>query len=282
MQMNGSEENAIEIQDLGLTYKSENNVFEALRNINLAVRKGEFICIIGSSGCGKSTLLSVLAGLHRPTSGSVKINGKEIQGAGEERAVVFQNYSLFPWMTAKQNIAFAVYETAKKRAKLGKGAKLSRRESQRIAADYLSKVDLRYFEDKLPGELSGGMQQRVAIARAMATDPEILLMDEPFGALDPKIRLNLQSLLLKLWSEDEKKKTVIFVTHDMDEAILLADKIVFMLPQRIHSVIDVDFPRPRLKKDILSQAKSRDVYERINALFDEQIDFVSETDKGGL
>lgn len=280
--MDSTEANAIEINNLCLKYWSENSMYEALRNINLTVRKGEFICIIGSSGCGKSTLLSVLSGLNKPSSGSVRVNGAEIDGAGEERAVVFQSYSLFPWMSAKQNIAFAVYETAKKRAKLGKGARLSKKESQKIAMDFLAKVDLKYFEDKLPGELSGGMQQRVAIARAMATNPEILLMDEPFGALDPKIRQNLQSLLLKLWGEDSNKKTVVFVTHDMDEAILLADRIVFMLPQRIHSVIDVDFPRPRQKKDILAQPASRAVYERINALFDEQVDFVSESDKGAL
>ncbi len=280
--MDSTEANAIEINNLCLKYWSENSMYEALRNINLTVRKGEFICIIGSSGCGKSTLLSVLSGLNKPSSGSVRVNGAEIHGAGEERAVVFQSYSLFPWMSAKQNIAFAVYETAKKRAKLGKGARLSKKESQKIAMDFLAKVDLKYFEDKLPGELSGGMQQRVAIARAMATNPEILLMDEPFGALDPKIRQNLQSLLLKLWGEDSNKKTVVFVTHDMDEAILLADRIVFMLPQRIHSVIDVDFPRPRQKKDILAQPASRAVYERINALFDEQVDFVSESDKGAL
>lgn len=280
--MDSTEANAIEINNLCLKYWSENSMYEALRDINLTVRKGEFICIIGSSGCGKSTLLSVLSGLNKPSSGSVRVNGAEIDGAGEERAVVFQSYSLFPWMSAKQNIAFAVYETAKKRAKLGKGVRLSKKESQKIAMEFLAKVDLKYFEDKLPGELSGGMQQRVAIARAMATNPEILLMDEPFGALDPKIRQNLQSLLLKLWGEDSNKKTVVFVTHDMDEAILLADRIVFMLPQRIHSVIDVDFPRPRQKKDILAQPASRAVYERINALFDEQVDFVSENDKGAL
>ncbi len=280
--MDSTEANAIEINNLCLKYWSENSMYEALRDINLTVRKGEFICIIGSSGCGKSTLLSVLSGLNKPSSGSVRVNGAEIDGAGEERAVVFQSYSLFPWMSAKQNIAFAVYETAKKRARLGKGTRLSKKESQKIAMEFLAKVDLKYFEDKLPGELSGGMQQRVAIARAMATNPEILLMDEPFGALDPKIRQNLQSLLLKLWGEDSNKKTVVFVTHDMDEAILLADRIVFMLPQRIHSVIDVDFPRPRQKKDILAQPASRAVYERINALFDEQVDFVSESDKGAL
>ena len=275
-------QNVIEIKNLNLTYKADNSTFEALKDINLNIKKGEFICIIGSSGCGKSTLLSVLEGLNKPTSGSIKINGKEIDGAGSERSVVFQNYSLFPWMSAKQNIAFAVYENARKRAREGNGKKLSRRESQKIARDFLSKVDLNKCEDKLPGELSGGMQQRVAIARAMATNPEILLMDEPFGALDPKIRLNLQSLLLRLWDNDKEKKTVIFVTHDMDEAILLADKIVFMLPKRIHSVIDIDFPRPRQKNDILSQPKTRKIYEQITALFDEQVDYLTESDKGAL
>ena len=280
--MASNEENIIDIEKLFLSYKTESKTFEALRNINLSIKEGEFVCIIGSSGCGKSTLLSVLAGLNKASSGSVKIHGKVVDRPGEERAVVFQNYSLFPWMTAQENIGFAVYETAKKRAKLGKGKKITKKESLEIASDFISKVDLKYFENKLPGELSGGMQQRVAIARAMATSPEILLMDEPFGALDPKIRLNLQKLLLKLWEEEEKKKTIIFVTHDMDEAILLADRIVFMLPGQIHSVINIDFPRPRVKDDILSQPKMRAVYEKINELFEQQNDFVPVRDQGGL
>ena len=146
-------------------------------------------------------MLSVLEGLHKATSGSVKINGKEINGAGVERAVVFQSYSLFPWMTAQKNVAFAVYENAKKR-----GKKISKKEANEVALTFLKKVELNTFEDKLPGELSGGMQQRVAIARAMACSPEILLMDEPFGALDAKIRENLQNLVLKMWREDENKK----------------------------------------------------------------------------
>ena len=260
-----SEENSkpvIEIKNLGLTYESEENSFVALRNINLTINKGEFICIVGSSGCGKSTLLSVLEGLHSATSGSVRINGKEIHGSGVERAVVFQSYSLFPWMTALQNVAFAVYETSKKR-----GEKISKKKSAEIALTFLKKVELNGFENKLPGELSGGMQQRVAIARAMACDPEILLMDEPFGALDAKIRENLQNLLLKMWREDEKKKTVVFVTHDLNEAELLADRIVFMIPKQIYAVIDDTLPRPRNYPSIQESAEYKALYQKLVKYF---------------
>ena len=260
-----SEENSkpvIEIKNLGLTYESEENSFVALRNINLTINKGEFICIVGSSGCGKSTLLSVLEGLHSATSGSVRINGKEIHGSGVERAVVFQSYSLFPWMTALQNVAFAVYETSKKR-----GEKISKKKSAEIALTFLKKVELNGFENKLPGELSGGMQQRVAIARAMACDPEILLMDEPFGALDAKIRENLQNLLLKMWREDEKKKTVVFVTHDLNEAELLADRIVFMIPKQIYAVIDDTLPRPRNYPSIQESAEYKELYQKLVKYF---------------
>ena len=158
-----TDEVAIEIKNLGLVYESENSIYEALKDINLDIKKGEFICIVGQSGCGKSTLLSVLEGLNKATSGTVKINGRNISGPGVERAVVFQNYSLFPWMTARENVSFAVYETMKK-----KGEKISHKAADEIADDFLKKVELNRYEDKLPGELSGGMQQRVAIARAMA------------------------------------------------------------------------------------------------------------------
>lgn len=252
----------IEIENLTLTYESEENSYTALQNINLTINRGEFICIVGSSGCGKSTLLSVLEGLHTATSGSVKINGKEIHGAGVERAVVFQSYSLFPWMTALQNVAFAVYETNKKR-----GAKISKRKASEIALTFLRRVELNGFENKLPGELSGGMQQRVAIARAMACDPEILLMDEPFGALDAKIRENLQNLLLKMWREDEKKKTVVFVTHDLNEAELLADRIVFMIPKHIYAVIEDTLPRPRNYPYVQESAEYKELYQKLVKYF---------------
>lgn len=269
-----TDEVAIEIKNLGLVYESENSIYEALKDINLDIKKGEFICIVGQSGCGKSTLLSVLEGLNKATSGTVKINGRNISGPGVERAVVFQNYSLFPWMTARENVSFAVYETRKK-----KGEKISHKAADEIADDFLKKVELNRYEDKLPGELSGGMQQRVAIARAMACNPEILLMDEPFGALDAKIRENLQALLLKLWREDEKKKTVVFVTHDLNEAILLADKIVFMMPLRIHSVIDVDIPRPRVREAVYESPEYKRLSKKLNHLFyNEVTSFVNDNE----
>lgn len=251
----------IEIKNLTMTYENEETSYTALKNINLTINEGEFICIVGSSGCGKSTLLGVLEGLNKYAEGEVLINGVPVTGPGTERAVVFQNYSLFPWMTAKQNIAFAVYETNKKTEKLKK------KEAVEIAQEYLNKVDLKTFENKLPGSLSGGMQQRVAIARALACNPKILLMDEPFGALDAKTRENLQELLLKLWRDDKKKKTIIFVTHDLSEAIFLADKIVFMVPKEIHEVIDVKIPRPRSRKDVYMCKEYNDINEKLKNLF---------------
>ena len=256
-------EAAIEIENLSLTYETEGGRYEALHDISLTVNRGEFICLVGSSGCGKSTLLSVLEGLNSASSGSARILGKEVRGPGRERAVVFQNYSLFPWMTARQNIAFAVYHAGKGRNPV------SKKRSAEIAQEFLEKVDLRGFEDKIPGALSGGMQQRVAIARALACDPDILLMDEPFGALDAKIRENLQELLLKLWREDGKRKTVVFVTHDLSEAIFLADRIVFMLPKRIHSVIDVGIKRPRIRSDVFASARYRELNDELKGLFED-------------
>lgn len=264
-----AEDDAIEIKNLNMTYENDDVKYEALKNINLNVKKGEFICIVGSSGCGKSTLLGVLEGLNKITSGEVLINGKQISGPGVERAVVFQNYSLFPWMSAKQNIAFAVYETNKKREKISNAPKITKKESEKIAEEYLHKVDLNSFENKLPGSLSGGMQQRVAIARALACNPEILLMDEPFGALDAKIRENLQELLLKLWRSDENKKTVIFVTHDLSEAVFLADRIVFMIPQHIQKIIDVNIPRPRSRDAVLSSEKYKSISAELKNLFND-------------
>ena len=267
----------IEIKNLSLSYKSDNTTYEALKNINLSIKKGEFICIVGTSGCGKSTLLSVLEGLNAATSGSVKINGKEIQGAGVERAVVFQSYSLFPWMTAQENVSFAVYEARKKR-----GEKISRKKASEIALAFLRKVELNGFEDKLPGELSGGMQQRVAIARAMACDPEILLMDEPFGALDAKIRENLQNLLLKMWREDEKKKTVVFVTHDLNEAEILADRIVFMVPKQIYAVIDDNLPRPRNYPYIQESKEYKELYQKLVKYFYHETNELIESEVANL
>lgn len=227
----------IEIRDLSLKFQRGNDAFLALDNISLNIEEGEFVCIVGPSGCGKSTLLSTLEGLSRtPQAGGVYIDGQKVSSPGPTRAVVFQDYSLFPWLTATDNVVFAISQLDKKADKL---------EKKERAIRYLAKVGLEEFANKYPHELSGGMKQRVAIARALAVNPEILLMDEPFGAIDPKNRVLLQDLLLDLWGADEKKKTVVFVTHDIDEAILLADRIVYMIPKKIGADLKVDFPRPR-------------------------------------
>ncbi len=226
----------IEIDNLVLYYKEtgKEQEFLALDHINLNIEEGEFVCIIGPSGCGKSTLLSVLEGLNKPTSGEIRINGKAIHGTGPERGVVFQHYSLFPWLTAKKNVSFGIKQVNKK---------ISTKEAEKIAGEYLVKVGLADFVDKLPAQLSGGMQQRVAIARTLAMNTEILLMDEPFGAIDAKNRLSLQELVSDIYKTE--KKTVVFVTHDVDEALLLADRIIFMQPKKILQDIKVDFERPR-------------------------------------
>ena len=258
----------IEIKDLSLTYETEKETFEALSDINLEIDKGEFVCLIGPSGCGKSTLLGTLEGLLEPTKGKILINNDEIHGPGSDRAVVFQNYSLFPWMSARKNVAFAVIESKRGYKKIKKS------EAYKIADEFLEKVGLSEYKNKQPGELSGGMQQRVAIARALACDPEILLMDEPFGAIDAKTRDVLQQLLLKLWAEDKEKKTIVFVTHDLEEAIFLADKIVFMEPKGIKKIIDVNIKRPRLKENMLGNDRYRTLRSQLVKMFgndDEEI-----------
>jgi NitT/TauT family transport system ATP-binding protein len=207
----------IQIQNLTLTYQSPGKSYTALENLNLTVNEGEFVCIIGPSGCGKSSLLSVIEGLNKATSGKVLIDGKEITGPGKDRGIVFQHYSLFPWLTTVGNVVFAMKQNK---------IKGSKKELEETAKHYLTKVGLADAFEKYPAELSGGMQQRVAIARVLAANSSIFLMDEPFGAIDPKNRQELQELLGVLTREESK--TVLFVTHDIDEAILLADRIIFI------------------------------------------------------
>lgn len=217
-----------------LTFQYPDATTPVLDNLNLTVEEGEFVCILGASGCGKSTLLSILEGLREPTGGSFLINGQEVIGPGPERGVVFQHYSLFPWMTAKQNIIFGIKQVKKN---------LKKKQLEEIAQSYLEKVGLENNGNSMPAQLSGGMQQRVAIARALAMDADILLLDEPFGAVDTKNRRTLQKLVCDL--HELEKKTFLFVTHDVEEAILLADRIVFMTPGHIHQIIDVNIPKPR-------------------------------------
>ena len=210
-------ETVIKIEDLSLTYETEKTSYQALKNVDLEINKGEFVCLIGSSGCGKSTLLSALEGILEPSEGRVLINGKEVHGAGPERAVVFQNYSLFPWMSARKNVAFAMIES-KRGIK-----KISKREAYKTADEYLAKVGLSEYKDKQPGELSGGMQQRVAIARALITKPAIVLADEPTGNLDSKTSAEVLGLIKR--TSAEFRQTVVMITHNNDIA-RLADRIV--------------------------------------------------------
>lgn len=246
----------IEIKNLTLTYRDANDSYVALENINLSVKEGEFVCIIGPSGCGKSSLLSVIEGLNKPSAGAVYIDGKEIKGPGSDRGVVFQHYSLFPWLTAVGNIVFAMKQNK---------IKGSRKELEAIAKEYLVKVGLEDAFDKYPTQLSGGMQQRVAIARVLAANAEIFLMDEPFGAIDPKNRQELQELVGSL--AREVKKTVLFVTHDIEEAILLADRIIYIDDKRIQADISVDMPKPRTKATLIGNERYVELNNRLMSLF---------------
>jgi NitT/TauT family transport system ATP-binding protein len=206
----------------------------ALKDINLTIQQGEFVCLLGPSGCGKSTLLNAIAGFQPPTHGAMSIDGKSITGPGPDRGMVFQEYALFPWMTVAQNVAF------------GLEIKGMRRQAIKArVAELLALLKLSDFADRFPKDLSGGMRQRVAIARVLALDPPVLLMDEPFGALDSLTRRSLQDELLRIWSE--MQKTIIFVTHSIEESIYLADRIIVMTyrPGMIKRDIKVDVPRPR-------------------------------------
>ena len=206
----------------------------ALNGVSLDIKENEFICVVGPSGCGKSTLLNIIAGLLEPTSGAVYLDGKKIEGTGVERGVVFQGYALFPWRTVLKNVMFGL-----------EMKRMPKDQAEKIAKKYIKAVGLEGFEHAYPKELSGGMRQRVAIARAYAADPEVLLLDEPFGALDAQTRVQLQSELLNTW--EHEKKTCFIITHDVDEAIILAQRVIIMSarPGRIKKIVDIDIPYPR-------------------------------------
>ena len=216
----------IEIKDLSFSYPGTDKLI--LENIDATFEDEEFVCILGQSGCGKSTLLRLIAGLESASGGEILMHGDPIKDAGLDRGVVFQDYGLFPWMTAGENITLAIHQ---------RFTKMSKDESQKLACDMLEKVGLdRDVFKKLPKELSGGMKQRCAIAQSFAIDPPIFLMDEPFGALDAVTRAKLQDLVLQLWRGQTPRKSVFFVTHDVDEALLLANRII-VLGQRPSSII---------------------------------------------
>lgn len=224
----------LEIKNLNKTFALNGQSIEALRGANLTVRKGEFICLIGASGCGKSTLLRMVAGFETPTSGDVLMWGKPIGGPGPTRGMVFQDYGLFPWLTVRDNIGFGP-------SALGR----PRKEVAETTDTFIELVGLQRFANAYPHQLSGGMKQRVAIARVLANDAEVVLMDEPFGALDAMTRERLQDELAEIWSRTNL--TVLFVTHAIEEAIFLADRVVVMSPGpgRIDSEYTIDLPRPR-------------------------------------
>lgn len=224
----------LKIDNIYKEYSGSNGKTIALNGVSLDIKENEFVCVVGPSGCGKSTLLNIIAGLLKPTSGNAYLDGKKIEGTGMERGVVFQGYALFPWRTVLKNVMFGL-----------EIKKVPRNKAEEIARKYIKAVGLDGFENSYPKELSGGMKQRVAIARAYAVDPEVLLLDEPFGALDAQTRVQLQSELLSTWEND--KKTCFFITHDVDEAIILAQRVVIMSarPGRIKRIVDIDIPYPR-------------------------------------
>ena len=227
--MAGKEGNIkVSIRNVVKKYDTRNGEMIALNGANLDIMENEFICVIGPSGCGKSTLLNIIAGLLEPTSGEVIVDGHKVEGTGVDRGVVF------PWLTVKKNVQFGLKLQGK-----------SQKEMDAISEKYIKMVGLEKFTDSYPKELSGGMKQRVAIARAYAVNPSVLLMDEPFGALDAQTRTQLQKELLKTWQEENK--TCFFVTHDIEEAIVLASRVVIMSarPGRIKEIIDIDIPHPR-------------------------------------
>jgi ABC-type nitrate/sulfonate/bicarbonate transport system ATPase subunit len=227
---------------------------EALARIDVAVAPGQFVCLIGASGCGKSTLLRVIAGFEEPTTGRVAVRGKPITRPGRDRGMVFQDYALFPWMSVRDNIAFGPRQRG-----------LSSGEIDATAGEYLKLVGLERFAARYPSQLSGGMKQRVAIARVLANDPDILLMDEPFGALDALTREQLQRELLQIWART--RVTVLFVTHSVEEAVLLADRVLVMSagPGRIEGDIAIDLPRPREVSSPEFNAVRRDLARRLTS-----------------
>jgi len=227
---------------------------EALAPIDLSIPTGEFVCMIGASGCGKSTLLRIIAGFEEPTTGNVAMYGKAITGPGSDRGMVFQDYALFPWMTVSQNVSFGPRQR-----------QLPREEIARTADEFVRMVGLERFADRYPNQLSGGMKQRVAIARVLANNASILLMDEPFGALDALTREQLQNELLQIWKRTGV--TTIFVTHSVEEAVLLADRVLVMSagPGRIESDFRIDLPRPRDVSSPEFNALRRDIARRLTS-----------------
>lgn len=244
----------LEIRNLNQSFpRGDGSPLVVLDKVDLTVEDKEFVCILGSSGCGKTTLLRLIAGLDTAESGTIILDGEEMSGANPKVGMVFQEYSLFPWRTVIDNIAFGLEMHG-----------MQKEERYRVAEKYLGLVNLDQFRNSYPSELSGGMRQRVAVARALALDPVLLLMDEPFGALDAQTRNMLQSELLEIWQKT--RKTVVFITHSVDEAVFLSDRIVVLTPRpgRICRIFPVDLPRPRNRTSPEFARVRREVLDLIN------------------
>jgi nitrate ABC transporter ATP-binding subunit len=253
-------EPSIAVRDLTISFRGKKGAFTAVQGINLDVRRGEIVALIGHSGCGKSTILNAIAGMNQPTGGSVTVNGQPVTGPGPDRGIVFQNYSLLPWLTVFRNVYEAVDSCC---------PELSTAEKKSLVEENLRQVNLLQHRDKLPSQLSGGMKQRTAIARAFAINPSILLLDEPFGALDALTKSAMHIELLKLWNLDNRNKTIVMVTHDIEEAIFLADRVVVMNDgpaATLRDIVDIPLPRPRHKKEIVHLPAYMDVHDRLLGL----------------
>jgi nitrate/nitrite transport system ATP-binding protein len=253
----------LEIKDLEISFPTPKGKYVAVTGINLSIKKGEIISIIGHSGCGKSTIMNAIAGMLTPTGGTVVLDGKNIKGPGPDRGIVFQNYSLLPWMSVHENIFQAVDSVMD----------CSKKEKHEIVDYNLKMVNLLSHRDKLPGQLSGGMKQRVAIARAFAINPGVLLLDEPFGALDAFTKSSMQLEVLKLWNLNNRDKTIIMITHDIEEALFLSDRIVVLNDgpaSTIREIVDVHLPRPRNKIEIVKTPKYIELRDKLLHLLTEE------------
>lgn len=255
---------SIEVNNVTVSFKTPKGVYTAVQDISLTIKKGEIVSLIGHSGCGKSTLMGTISGMVKPTKGSVVANGNQVTNPGPDRGIVFQNYSLLPWLSVYRNIYEAVDAALKDKPAT---------EKKELVEKNLKMVNLWPHKDKLPGQLSGGMKQRVAIARAFAINPSILLLDEPFGALDALTKSNMHLELLKLWNLDNREKTIVMVTHDIEEAIFLSDRVVVMNngpAATIKEIVEVSLPRPRNKKDIVHDAEYIRIHDRLLGLLIEK------------
>jgi NitT/TauT family transport system ATP-binding protein len=250
----------LSIRGLGKTFRTDRGATEALKGVDLDIGDNEFVALVGTSGCGKSTLLSIAAGLDMQSEGAIAIDNTAIVAPGLDRGVVFQSYTLLPWLTAQQNVEFAL-----------KAAGLRPAEARDMARDHLQLVQLTGFENAYPAELSGGMKQRVAIARALSYRPKVLLMDEPFGALDALTRHHMQELLTHIW--EHHRLTVLFITHDVEEAVYLADRVAVMTnrPGRIKTIVSIDLPRPRHYEMVATPAFQRLHRIVLDAIRDESL-----------